>query len=337
MGTGHQPDSAHSCELALRAVEAARGRPGRGRAFLAWVSGVPGWALTHARPPFLQECHRGALPTCCGRGGCARGDPSPTPQCALLCAGFARCRGGIRGGASLALACWVGRSPTTDRPSLGRATGPATHRLRVRGVWAWGPVSNPTGRALASWLCALRGQHQGAPPGGVCCPGCGASVVGRSPTPDRPSLGRAAWARYPLAVGSVCWRWSPAVPGTCSRAVVRHVLCALPGLAAPGGRCCLAPILVPWLWRAACLFDVPRCPALVRRASSGPVALGAPVGFCVAAVPAHTRGIFPPSFTGRLRGARGGGPRTGLFVPAAGPCQGRGARLALRRTRSGPL
>ena len=49
--------------------------------------------------------------------------------------------------------------------------------------------------------------------------------------------------------------------GTCSRAVVRCVFCALSRFAAPGGGCCLAPVRVPWLWPAACLFGVPRGPA----------------------------------------------------------------------------
>ena len=127
-----------------------------------------------------------------------------------------------------------------------------------------------------------------------------------------------------------------AVLGTLSRAAVRPVLCALPGFAAPDGRCGLAPVLVPWLWPAACLSGVPRGPALVRRSSSGPVALGAPVGFPVAVVPSPTPGAVAPGFTGWLRGARGGRPRTGLFVPAAGPCRGKGAGRAPRRTRSGP-
>ena len=39
------------------------------------------------------------------------------------------------------------------------------------------------------------------PGGGCVLPGCGASVVGRSPTPDCPPSGRAAGAHYPLAVG----------------------------------------------------------------------------------------------------------------------------------------
>ena len=114
------------------------------------------------------------------------------------------------------------------------------------------------------------------------------------------------------------------------------MLCALPGFAAPGGRCALAPVLVPWLWPAACLSGVPRGPSLVRRASSGPVPLRAPVGFRVAVVPSPTPRAVAPGFTGWLRGARGGRPRTGLIVPAAGPCRGKGAGRAPRRTRSGP-
>ena len=81
---------------------------------------------------------------------------------------------------------------------------------------------------------------------------------------------------------------------------------------------------------------MPRGPALVRRSSSGPVALGAPVGFPVAMVPSPIPGAVAPGFTGWLRGARGGRPRTGLIVPATGPCRGKGARRAPRRTRSGP-
>ena len=47
-------------------------------------------------------------------------------------------------------------------------------------------------------------------------------------------------------------------------------------------------------------------------------------------------GAVAPSFTGWLRRAPGGRPRTGLFVPAAGRCRGRGAGRVPRRTRSGP-
>ena len=140
---------------------------------------------------------------------------------------------------------------------------------------------------------------------------------------------------YPATPGRGFWCVAWALPGTCACAVVRCVLCALPGFAAPDGRCCLAPVRVPWLWPAASLSGVPLGPALVRRASSGPVALGAPVGFLDAVVPFPILGACAPGFTGRLRGARGGQPTTGLIVPAAGPRRGRGSGLAPRRTRSG--
>ena len=107
----------------------------------------------------------------------------------------------------------------------------------------------------------------------------------------------------------VCGTRRPSLLGTCPCALV-----------VAGG--------VP-LWRAL-------WPRVVRRASSGPVALGAPVGFPDAVVPFPTPGACAPGFTGRLRGARGGRPRTGLIVPAAGPRRGRDAGLAPRRTRSGP-
>ena len=82
-------------------------------------------------------------------------------------------------------------------------------------------------------------------------------------------------------------------------------------------------------WRAS-------WPRVARRALSGLVALGAPVGSPDAVVPFPDGVDCAPSVTGWLRGARGGRPRTGLIVPAAGPHRGRGAGLAPRRTRSGP-
>ena len=81
--------------------------------------------------------------------------------------------------------------------------------LWVRGVRAWGPVTNTTARTLASWLCALWGRHEGAR-GWRLLPGCGASGVGRSPIPECPPSGRAAGAHYPLAVGAGgCGRGDP--------------------------------------------------------------------------------------------------------------------------------
>ena len=450
-----------------------RHKGARGGAPFALVWVFWGWALFLARLSVLEACGRGPLPTGCGCGGCGRGDPLPTPQPALLRAGFARCGGGTRaprGGASSlgvghlgwgalprptarrwgvrpgpathrlwmrgkwapgivtnptagALASWLcalwgrhkgarGRGVPclgVGRPGLGtlpRPTarpwgvrpGPATQRPLVRGTWASGPVTNPTARDFPSWLCALSRRHKGAR-GGRLFPTCGASGVGRSPTPNSPSLGRAAgsrypqavgtgggvagtrhqphsarscelafrafgpargrpggaplawmwgvrrWAlchvraardRYPQAVGAVCGRGGPVFLGSFCPAAVCRVLCALPGFWAPGGRCCLAPALVAWLWPEACISGVPGGPALVRRATSGPVVLVAPVGFPVTVAPSPTPGAVAPGFTGRLRWARVGRPRTGLIVPAAGPRKGRGAGLTPRRTRSGP-
>ena len=68
------------------------------------------------------------------------------------------------------------------------------------------------------------------------------------------------------------------------------------------------------LWRAS-------SPRVVRRASSGLVALGAPVGFPAAVVPFPIPGACAPGFTGWLRGARGGRPRTGLIVLPPAPAE----------------
>ena len=127
------------------------------------------------------------------------------------------------------------------------------------------------------------------------------------------------------------------LPGTCSRAVVRCLLCALSAFAATGGRCCLAPVRVPWFWPATRLSGVPHGPELLSRASSGPVSLGSPVGFSDAAVPFPIPGAVAHGFAGRLREARGGRPQTGLFVPAAGPRRGRSAGIAPRLTVRGPV
>ena len=128
-----------------------------------------------------------------GGGGGGLGNRSPIPQRALLRAGFARCGGHTRAPGWAASCLHVGRPglgalpPPTARP-LGVRPGTAARWHWVRGMCAWGPVTNPTARALARWLCALWGQHEGAQ-GGPSLPACGASRVGRSPKPDRPSLG----------------------------------------------------------------------------------------------------------------------------------------------------
>ena len=273
---GRSPPYGLACshKLALRPVGAARGRPGG--ALLAWVRGVRGWALSHARPPVFGACGRGPLPTGCECGGCGRGNVSPTPQGALLQAGFARCGGGTRapGGWSLASvwgirgwalshaqlpvlgACGRGPLPTGcgcgGRPRGDLSPNPQRALLRAgfarfgggtrapRGgvslACVWGvrglalsdarpPVLEACGRGPLPTGCRCWGGGRGdpsptpkrallragfarcgggnrAPVGGGRLPGCGASGVGRSPTPNCPSLGRAARARYALAVGA---------------------------------------------------------------------------------------------------------------------------------------
>ena len=107
---------------------------------------------------------------------------------------------------------------------------------------------------------------------------------------------------YPTFPGWGLWCVGWVLPGTCSCAVARCGLCALPGFAAPGGRCCLAPVCVPWLGLAACLSGVPRGPSFARRASSGPVAPGAPVGFSDAVVPFPARQLAAPDLLGGCAG-----------------------------------
>ena len=193
-----------------------RGRPGRvaAAAGLTWL--LPGCGASgvgRSPTPNCLPSGRAAgahYPLAVGAGGCRRGDPSPNPQRALLRAGFARCGGGTRapGGSASCLA--VGRPgscalpPPTARP-LGGLPGPTTHWLWVRGGAGVGTRHHPH----SACSCVLWGRHEGAR-GGRLLPGCGASGVLRSPTPDCPPSGRAAGAHYPLGVGAGgCRRGDP--------------------------------------------------------------------------------------------------------------------------------
>ena len=178
-------------------------------------------------------------PLAVGAGGCGRGDPSPTPQRALFRAGFVRCGGSTRapGGGRLLPGCGasgVWRSPTPDCPPSGRAARahypPA---VGAGGLRAWGPVTNPTARALASWLCALWGRQEGAREGRL-VPGCGASGFRSSPTPDCPPSGWAAGAHYPLADGAGgCGRGDPSPTPQCALLRAVGAACRCPGGALP--------------------------------------------------------------------------------------------------------
>ena len=191
---------------------------------LAWVWGVPGRALSHPRLPALWAGCQGPLPTGCGCGGVrvwgAVIHPTARALLSWLCALWAR-HEGARGGAPPA---WVwgvqGRAHSHPRLPALRAgcRGPLPTGCGSGGVRAWGPVTSPTARAPASLLCALWGRHDRAR-GGRFLPGCGASGVGRSPTPDCPPSGRAAGAHYPLAVGAGVVRAWGAVTNPTARAL----------------------------------------------------------------------------------------------------------------------
>ena len=131
VGARHQPHRARSCELALRAgLARCRGgtrAPGGGASCLGAGRPESGALPPPTTRPFGPAA--GAhYPLAVGAGGAGTGDPPPTPQRALLQAGFARSGGGMRvpgGGASC---LGVGRPgsgalpPPTTRP-FGRAAG----------------------------------------------------------------------------------------------------------------------------------------------------------------------------------------------------------------------
>ena len=122
----------------------------------------------------------------------------------------------------------------------------------------------------------------------------------------------------PFLVGWGLWCVGWLLPGTCSCAVVRCVLCALSGFVAPGGRRCLAPVRVPWLWPAACLSGVPRGPAWcaaprpVRSLSVLRSAFPAP--WCLS----PPRKLAPPALLGGCAGHAEAGREPGsLCLPLA--------------------
>ena len=133
----------------------------------------------------------------------------------------------------------------------------------------------------------------------------------------------------PFLVGWGLWCVGWLLLGTCSCAVVLCVLCALSGFVAPGGRRCLAPVRVPWLWPAACLSGVPRGPAwcaaprpvrslsVLRSASPTPWCLSAP------------RELAPPALLGGCTGHAEAGREPGSLCLPLAPAEA-GALSSLR-------
>ena len=87
---------------------------------------------------------------------------------------------------------WRVRCRALSRPRLPTLSagrwGPLPTGCGCGGVRAWGPVTNPTARALGSWLCALWGRHEGAREGASCL-GVGSPGSGALPTPTARPLG----------------------------------------------------------------------------------------------------------------------------------------------------
>ena len=223
------------------------------------------------------------------RGSCGRGVPSPTPQRALLRAGLARCGGGTRAPGGGAPCLSVGRPgsgalpPPTARP-LGGLPGPTTDWLLVRGGAGVGTRYQPH----SARSCMLWGRHEGAR-GGRLLPGCGASGVRRSPTPDCPPSGRAAGDHYPLAVDAGgCGRGD--LSPTPQRALLRAGFARCGGgMRVPGGGRLLPGCGASKVGRS----PTPDCPPSGRAAGAQyPLAVGA--GGCGRGDPSPTpqRALF---------------------------------------------
>ena len=176
--------------------------------------------------------------------------------------------------------------------------------------------------ACAVWVCVLGlgFRLRPATPGWgveVCVCVCERSACTPPLLAGVCGVGVCVWARvltaprhsWPILLGCVCvsvfvLSLCPPTPGwgvQCvglvppgTRSCAPCGLCALLGFAAPPGRCCLARVLVPWLRPAAGLSGRPHGRALVRHASSGPVALGAPVGCPNAELPFPRPGGLRP-------------------------------------------
>ena len=224
--------------------------------------GVRGRALSHPRLPALWAGCRGPLPTGCGCGGLRAWGPVTNPTARALSSWLCALWGRHEGAGGGAPPAWVWgvwcRALSHPRlPALmAGCWGPLPTGCGYGGVRAWGPVTNPTERALASWLCVLWGRYEGARGGGL-LPVCGASRVGRSPSPNCPPSGQAAGADYPLAVGAGgCGRADPSPAPQRALLPAGFARCG-GGMRVPGG----APLA--WVWGVRCrALSQPRLPAL---------------------------------------------------------------------------
>ena len=290
----------------------------RGGAPPAWEWGVRGRALSHPRVPALWAGCRGPLPTGCGCGGVRAWGPVTN----LTARALACCAGGMRvpGGGASCLGMGrpgSGALPSPDCPPSGWAAG-AHYPLAVGagGCGSGDPSPTPQRALLRAGLARSWGRHEGAR-GGRLLPGCGASGVGRFPTPDCPPSGRAAGAHYPLAVGAGgCGRGDPS-PAS-QRALLRAGFARCGGgMRVPGG----APLAWVWGVRGRALSH-PRLPALWA-GCRGPLPTGCGCGGVrawgrVTSPTARDLASWLCALWGRHKGTGGGAPCLGVGRPVSG-------------------
>ena len=229
----------------------------------------PTYPLSHPRLPALWAGCRGPLPTGCGCGGVRAWGPVTNPTAGALSSCLCTLWGrheGARGGAPPAWV-WGVRGRALSHPRLpalwAGCWSPLPTGCGCGGARAWGPVTNPTARALASWLCALWRRHEGAREGGASCLGVGRPGSGALPPPTaRPSGGSP----------SCCACAYPAWPGQAGRPPGRVLvrltyplafLASLFACSAPSGRGlpCLWLLLGSFFFFFFCCFSPspPRC------------------------------------------------------------------------------
>ena len=155
-----------------------------------WVWGVRGRALSHTRLPALWAGRRGPLTNGCGCGGVREWGPVTNPTARVLASWLRALWGrheGARGGAPLAWV-WGVRGRALSHPRLpalwAGCRGPLSTGCGCGGVRGWGPVTNPTARALA---CCGGGMR--VPGGGASCLGVGRPGSGALPSPTAKPLG----------------------------------------------------------------------------------------------------------------------------------------------------
>ena len=238
-GTPHQPHCVRSCELALRAVGLAGGRP-PGMNAMCRCGGCP---RSGARPPPAARPQGGLSESAtnllwaraCGRGG-------PVLSFWLACPAGAACRGGPPSGgwpSYVTGGVWCQALALSRLPVPGGGEpGPVARVSRAPMVWVWAsPSIGPTARGLASRRCALWRWREDAPWGGALrrCEGRLRSEA-RPPPAGRPQGGLSGSATHVLWA-QACGRGGPALS--------LWLACPAGGLpmlrGASGVRCCPSP------------------------------------------------------------------------------------------------